>query len=257
MPANNSKIGIDFDEIRKANGLMLEEVTVKAKKKNPIRELEEKYASGMFSGDANKTIDLVNNKETEIFQNIFDYLQMRVPGVQIIGNGFDYEIYYRQGPTISSLGNIPMTLYLDEIETDASFISTIPAGQIAMVKIFGNFAGATGNAPGGVLAVYTKKGADMNDVMRYAAAMSKFNGYSISKEFYAPDYAVNKSIKTQTDNRITLDWRPNILVNNVNPKIPFTFYNNDRTKSFKIVIEGMTLDGKMLMIEKTISRKGF
>lgn len=97
----------------------------------------------------------------------------------------------------------------------------------------------------------------MSDVMQHAADMVKYNGYSVTKEFYAPDYTVDKSAKAMADNRITLNWRPNVLINNVNPKIPLTFFNNDRTTSFKIVVEGMTLDGRMLMIEKTISRKGF
>lgn len=254
---NHPNLAFDYDAIQKASGIMLEGVTVKAGRKNPVAELEEKYARGMFASDGNKTIDLVNNKDADPYNNIFDYLQLRVPGLQIQNDGADYYIYYRQAASISYLGNIPMTLYLDEIETDAAFISTIPANQVAMVKIFSNFAAASGNGAGGILAVYTKKGADMNDVMRYAAALVKYNGYTVVKEFYAPDYVADKSAKAETDNRITLDWRPDILVNNVNPKIPITFYNNDRTKSYKIVVEGMTLDGKMLMIEKTISRKGF
>lgn len=252
------KLAYDYEAIQKANGVMLQGVTVKTKRKlSPVEELEEKYVKGAFSTDANKTIDLVNSKEAETYQNIFDYLQLRVPGIQVGGEGFDYQVYYRQGATISSMGNIPMTIYLDEIETDASFVSTISPNQIAMVKIFGTFVAAAGNGPGGVLAIYTKKGADMNDVMRYGSSMVKYNGYSVIKEFYAPDYTVDKSAKAQVDNRITLDWRPDILVNNVNPKIPVTFYNNDRAKSFKVVVEGMTLDGKMLMLEKTITPKGF
>ena len=254
--ASQSKMAFDFDAIQKANGLMLEAVTVKTRRRNPIEELEEKYAKGAFSTEGNKTIDLVNNKDADPYQNIFDYLQLRVPGLEINSNGFEYEIYYRQNPSISSMGNIPMTLFLDEVETDASLISTIPANQIAMVKVFGTFVAAAGNGPGGVLAIYTKKGADMNDVMRYGSSMVKYNGYSITKEFYAPDYAIDISEKTQADNRITIDWRPDVLVNNVNPKIPLTFYNNDRTKSYKIIVEGMTIDGKMLMLEKTISSNG-
>jgi hypothetical protein len=87
--------------------------------------------------------------------------------------------------------------------------------------------------------------------------MVPYRGYSVVKEFYAPDYAVNQSAKAAGDDRITLDWRPDILVNNVNPRIPLTFYNNDRSKSFKVVVEGMTTDGRMLLIEQTITRKGF
>ena len=50
-----------------------------------------------------------------------------------------------------------MILYLNEIETDAGVIATIPGNQIAMVKVFSSFAGASGNGAGGVLAIYTKK----------------------------------------------------------------------------------------------------
>ena len=69
-----------------------------------------------------------------------------------------------------------------------------------------------------------------------------YTGYTITKDFYAPDYSVKKD-KTQPDVRVTLDWRPDILVNFVNPKIPFSFYNNDRTKKFRVIVEGMTIDG--------------
>ena len=253
------KIGLEYDALFKAKGILLEGIMVKATKKNPVQELEEKYASGIFSGDAIRTIDLVNNKEAEAFQNIFDYISTRVPGVQVINEGFDYAVYYRQSASISSMSNPPMILYLDEIETDAAIISTIPANQVAMIKVFGSFVAAAGNAMGGVLAVYTKKGADLSDVMKYAADMTKYNGYSVIKEFYAPDYSVVKPATTSPDNRITLDWRPDIFVNNINPKIPVTFYNNDRSKSFKVVVEGMTVDGKMLSIEKLITpvTKGF
>ncbi len=254
---SHPQLAFDYESIQKASGLMLEGVTIKAVRKSPIAELEEKYARGAFAGDGNKIIDLVNTKDADPYQNIFDFLQSRVPGLQIQNDGPDYFIYYRQAASISSMGNIPMTLYLDEIETDAAVISTIPGNQIAMVKVFSTLVASAGNAPGGVLAIYTKKGADMNDVMRYAAAIVKYKGYSVVREFYTPDYAVDKSARSKADNRITLDWRPDILVNNINPKIPVTFYNNDRTKSYKIVVEGMTVDGKMLLIEKTITRKGF
>lgn len=256
--AKQIKMGIDYEMIQKASGLLLEGVTLKSKKKTPVQELEEKYASGMFSGSDNKTIDLVNNnKETDPYPNIFDYLQSRVPGLNIINDGPDYSVFYRQNASISALGMIPMVLYLNEIETDVNVIATIPANQIAMVKVFSSFAGASGGGAGGALAIYTKKDADMADVMNNTADMAVYNGFSVIKEFYAPDYKLGKSEKEKTDQRITLDWRPAIFINNVNPKIPFSFYNNDRSRQFKVVVEGMTTNGKMIMIEKVFSAKGF
>ena len=247
---------MDYDAIARVNGLMLEGVTIKVHKKTPLQELDEKYTSGLFYGDANKVIDLVNNDEAAPYNNIFDYLQSRVNGLQISEDGLDYSIYYRQ-PTsaVSSLGNIPVTLFLDEVETDASLIASIPANQVALIKLFSTFAGASGNGPGGVLAIYTKKGSDYVGSAG-PAAYSVYNGYSVIKEFYAPDYKVPKAAN-KPDNRITLDWRPGIYFNSVNPTIPFSFYNNDRTSRFKIIVEGMTTDGKLIMLEKTIGKKAF
>lgn len=253
-----SKWQMDYDAILKAEGLMLEGVTVKVHKKSAMEELQEKYTTGLFAGDASRAIDLVNHpEEITPYQNIFDYLQFRVSGLQIFRDGLDYSIFYRQVATVSSMGNIPMTLFLDEVETDASFISAIPANQIALVKIFSSFAGAVGNAPGAVLAIYTKKGADYVNSSGFAN-LSFYNGYSVVKEFFSPDYKANQN-EDKPDTRITLAWRPDIFVNAANARIPVAFYNNDRTKKYKVVVEGMTVSGKMICIEKTISpgQKGF
>ncbi len=252
-----SKLAFDLDAIQRAEGIMLKGIVVKTKRKNPIQELEEKYASGLFSGFSERTIDLVHNEEPKSGQNIFDYLNFRVPGLQVLNDFGEYSIYYRQGPTASAMGAIPMTLYLDEILTDASFISSIPADQVAMIKVFSSFIGAVGNGAGGVLAIYTKKGSDL-----YNSSSSNDNasyqGFSVVKEFYSPNYEVEPAAGNKTDNRITLLWQPHIFKSGESPKIPIVFFNNDRTKQFRVVVEGMTLDGKMLMIEKIIpAKKGF
>lgn len=241
---------MDYDAILKEKGLLLQGITVNVKRKAPLQEVDERYTRGIFSGDATKAIDLVNTDDALPYNNIFDYLQNRVNGLQIITDGADYGVFYRQGPSLSSMGNIPMTIFLDEIESDASIIAAIPASQVALVKIYNTFAGAWGNAPGGVLSVYTKKADDLKNTGK--ANTIVYNGYSVVKEFFAPDYKTAPKID-KTDNRITLDWRPDIFINNVNPRIPIGFYNNDRTKKFKIIVEGMTLSGKLISLEKIIS----
>jgi hypothetical protein len=242
---------MDYDAIQKANGMMLQGITVKAQKKSPAQQVDERYTKGVFSGFANKTIDLVNNDEANSYLNIFDYLQSRVNGLQVVADGFDYSLYYRQGPSISSMGNIPMVLYLDEVETDASVIASVPANQVALVKVYSNFVAAAGNGAGGVLAIYTKKDSDYVGHSGYAN-FSIYSGYSVIKEFYAPDYSVDKATREGGDNRITLDWRPSIFINNINPRVPLTFYNNDRTTKFRVVVEGMTTSGKLISLERII-----
>lgn len=239
-----------YDELMKAKGLMLEEITIDVKLKSPSQVIDERYTRGMFSGEATHMIDLVNNDAALPYNNIFDYLQARVNGLSIVQDGPDYGIFYRQGPSISSMGNIPMTLFLNEIETDASVIATIPANQVALVKLYNVFAGAWGNAPGGVLAIYTRKGKDYQGNAGRANTLY-YEGYSVVKEFYEPD-SVSRLKAELPDRRITLDWRPAIFINHINPRIPFSFYNNDRTKRFRITVAGMTAAGKLIWLEKTV-----
>jgi len=256
LPAKNAMVPVarwqmDYAEMMKANGLMLEGVTIRVQKKSAAEQVEEKYTSGMFSGDATRAIDLVNNDEALPYNNIFDYLQNRVNGLQVINDGAEYGVYFRQTSTISSMGNPPVTIFLDEIETDVSVVAAIPANQVALVKLYSSFAGAAGNAPGGVLAIYTKKGEDYGKSGSYAN-VAIYNGYSVVKEFYAPDYREEQKTN-KADNRITIDWRPNIFINSIDPRIPVSFYNTDRTKKFKVVVEGMTTSGKLICLEKLVT----
>ncbi len=249
---SSSKWKMDYEAIQKANGILLDEVKVKAIKKTPQQVVDENYTSGMFSGDAVKAVDLVNSDEASTYMNIFDYLQSRVSGLTVTNDGLDYGLFYRQGPSISSMGNIPMTIFLDEIETDASVVASIPGNQVAYLKIYGTFAGGWGNSPGGAIAIYTKKGDDYKSSTSFSNIKS-YDGYSVTKEFYAPDYKVNTDVLS-TDYRTTLDWRPLIFVNSINPRIPISFYNNSRTKTYKVVVEGMTTNGKLISLEKVIGQ---
>lgn len=234
-----------YSDYLKAEGLMLANVTVKARAKSSVQQLEEKYASGLFSGGSNaKVLDLRDENPTGA--DIFQYLQGRIAGLMISRDAEGYSLTYRQGGLSS--GNV--SLFLDEMPTDASFIESIPVNQIAYVKLFSNFIGASGNSA--TLAIYMKKGAELNAVMEAATDIINYNGYSVIKEFYHPNYAIRKPEDAKADNRLTLSWMPYINLASVNPTIPIVFYNNDRTKRFKIVAEGLTNDGKMLMIEKII-----
>jgi hypothetical protein len=247
------KMMAEYNALMKAEGLMLEGVTVKGRKKTALEELEEKYVSGLFAANANSTLD-VTNENMMGYRDIFDYLKMRVPGLQILTDPSEpgYVVRYRQTASASAMGELPMTIFLNEIPSDADAIASIPPYEIALVKVYGTFVGASGNGAGGVLAIYTKKDADLRSLPS-AGDLSGYRGYSIIKEFYSPDYSVVKNNKP--DNRFTLYWNPAILVDGVNSKMPLIFYNNDRTRQFKIVVEGVTADGKLLMIEKTIGGK--
>ena len=240
------RMGSAYFDYGRGEGLMLDNVIVKGNKTR-MEQLEDIYMSGLFSGGINaRTYDLTNEFIPQ--WNIFEYLQGRVPGLWIErGYGFDnYRLYYRQAGARRQ-----MQVYLDEMLVDASFISTIPTSDIAIVKVFPTFVGAPGGGANGVIAIYTKRGHEMNEHIETTGDIVDYDGYSIIKEFYAPDYS-QPAEGRYTDYRLTLDWQPEVYISGENKKIPVTFYNNDRTKRFKVVAEGITSDGRLLMVEKTV-----
>ncbi len=267
-PFMRKQLDMDYAAILKAEGIMLEGVTVQSVKLTPTQKLEEKYTSGAFATEAfaEKTIDMINTDDIVVQDNIFEYLRSRVPGLQVVEPDYTfagvpnpdprydvtkYRLYYRQQVSLSSQGNPAMTVYLNEVETDASVVEALPASEIALVKIFSAFTMATGGGPGGAIAIYTRKDLDMPSTSK--GNIFSTTGFSVIKEFYAPEYKeIPNALFSRPDNRITLDWRPNIFFNAIGPRIPFSFYNNDRTKKFRVVIEGMTTTGKLIMIDKIV-----
>lgn len=242
-----SKMGTAYFDYTRGEGVMLDSVVVLGTKTR-MQKLEEQYMSGLFAGGINaRTMDLT--REFIPNQNIFDYLQGRIPSLTIERGGQfgNYRLFYRQAGAQQA-----MQLYLDEMPVDAGMIEAIPPSDIALVKVFPNFVGAPGGGAGGVLAVYTKRGNELNDAMESSATIVDYEGYSIMKEFYAPDYAT-PAANQYTDYRLTLNWKPELFISGKDQRIAIPFYNNDRTRRFKIVAEGITTTGKLLMLEQYVN----
>jgi hypothetical protein len=133
---------------------------------------------------------------------------------------------------------------------DPATLQTLPMQDVAIVKVFNPpFFGGFGGGTGGAIAVYTKKGRSNSEVKGLDAATVV--GYSPIKEFYSPDYSKYvASGNDPVDYRTTLYWNPFILTNKQNRRVIITFYNNDNTRKFRMVIEGINVDGKLTRIEK-------
>lgn len=76
-------------------------------------------------------------------------------------------------------------------------------------------------------------------------------GFSPVREFFSPDYSVTPTVDF-IDNRSTLYWNPYLTSKKGAQKIPISFYNSDNGKKFRVVITGMTTEGKFLYIDQVI-----
>ncbi len=214
----------------------LEEVVVKAKVKNPTQVLDEKYASGLFSGGDAYSFDLTNDNIPGAF-NVLSYLQGKVAGLQISGSGAQMSMSWRGGTP---------SLYLNEMITNVDMVQSIPITDIAYIKVMRPpFFGSGGGGADGAIAIYTKKGGDAqrNDPNKKGMENTILAGYSKFKEFYNPIYT--KEPTYEADTRSTLYWNPYILTNKKTPRFRVEFHNNDFSKKLLVVLEGINSEGRM------------
>jgi hypothetical protein len=222
----------------------LENVTVKSRTKTPIQVMDEKYTSGLFSGEGDGyQFDIANDPLASSSLNIFNYLQGRVAGLQVNTGS--------NPPSLTWRGGAPQ-LYLDEVATDPDFISSVNISDVAYIKVFrppfmGGFNGANG-----AIAIYTRRGNDVKQEPGKGLSSNKIFGYTLIKEFYTPNYGSFTQKNEDRDVRTTLYWNPSVIGTPQKRETVLTFYNNDVSHAFHVVIEGMTRDGRLAHIEQVM-----
>lgn len=229
------------DELALYKGKVLQTVTIEKKTKSPIQVMDEKYTSGLFSGGDSYQFDMVNDPFAQSAYSIFNFLQGKVAGLQINTT--------TNPPTLDWRGGTPL-IYLNEIQSSADMISNIPVSDIAYIKVMRPpFMGGSGGSSGAI-AVYTRRGGDQQVEKGKGLSSNTIIGYSPIKQFYSPDYERFDPMYERTDLRTTLLWKPEIMTQPGNNKVILKFFNNDVTHSFRVIIEGMTRDGRLAHVEK-------
>jgi hypothetical protein len=221
----------------------LENVTVRSRGKSPIQLMDEKYTSGLFSGGDGYQFDLVNDPLAGSSINIFHYLQGKVAGLQVNTS--------TNPPSLQWRGGSPQ-IYVDEVPTDADFVSSVNTGDVAFIKVFrppfmGGFNGANG-----AIAIYTRRGNDVKNEPGKGLSNNKVFGYTLIRQFYSPNYSSFRPENEQRDLRTTLYWNPAVTLSPQKRETVLSFYNNDVSKAFRVVIEGMTKDGRLAHIEQVM-----
>jgi hypothetical protein len=229
----------------------LEKVTVQAKsKKKPIDLVNEKYATGVFRTPGKVEIDNINEPANDRSINVVDYVKNRIQQLEIQGGRF----VNRKNVSLMTGQKWVVGIFLDEVPADINQLRVLRMDDVALVKFYeAGFVGVGSGSPGGALAVYTRDKSNRDqkpDKLNYV----EYNGYSISKEFYTPDYN-NKEIRHPArDNRTTLYWNPDVYTDAETSFLKLSFFNNDFSTKFKVVVEGFDAIGKLIHAEKIIGK---
>lgn len=234
----------------------LETITVVAKKKKPIEELNERYTTGLFSTmTMARVYDLVNNDPGAGALHVFQYIQGRVPGLRVITQGFPPSYTVVSGRAMSLTGGpIPVPLFLDEMPATSQQLVSVSMREVAMIKYFPTgFMGNPGIGSTQALVVYTKKGGDAIRITKDFLNAFQYPGYSVVREFYSPDYEQNPNKINEADKRTTILWQPEIKQDADSGRYLIKFFNSDKAKKLKLVLEGMLSDGRMIHQEMMIT----
>ncbi|TRZ82374.1 MAG: hypothetical protein D4R91_04360 [Sediminibacterium sp.] len=244
-----AKLNLFFVEQEKQRKLLasmtLAEVVVKSRIKTPIQLLEEKYATGLFSGGDGTSFDLTSDGMAIGAIDVLSFLQARVPGLSISVAGSQASATWRGSNT---------DFFVNEFSTPIEQIQNINIAEIAYIKALRPpFFGAVGGGGGGAIAIYTKRGGDNKGSNANSKGMENvvLGGYSVFKEFFHPDYD-KPTANFEADNRTTLYWNPYVLTNKRSPRVRLEFYNNDISKKLQIVLEGMNANGRLTRVVKYI-----
>ncbi|MFC0512569.1 hypothetical protein ACFFGT_00090 [Mucilaginibacter angelicae] len=238
--SNRNLSAIPVEYRSHGNVKALKEVKVTAKAITENQKVDETYTSGLFSGGISRNFNIGNDKRALIFVSLFQYFLGKIPGLEI-SNAISLN------PTVQ-WRNIPVTFFLNNQRSSAYDIRNISMAEFAYVKVYDPAMGGIFGAYGGVIAVYTKKGKGYDFNNRDDQYVT-LRGYTPVMTFYSPQYATVVNLEVP-DTRKTLYWNPNIIFDGKTKEYIIQFYNNDLAKKFKLVVEGLSSNGKLTHIEK-------
>jgi hypothetical protein len=229
----------------------LKEVTVTTKIKTKLELLNEKYTTGMFRGNQARrsyAFDLTNPDRPIVEIGILQYLQNRVPGLAVNCNSMlSCGVRWTRPPQATP------EFYVNEMPANMDMVLSLAVHDIALVKAFPPpFFYSSEGMRTGAIAIYTKKMEDYKQPEVKGLPNLVLAGYTKFKEFYNPSYEQPGEGFIKPDNRTTLYWNPNLITNSTQRLVRIEFFNNDFTKTFKVVLEGINAAGKMTRVVKMI-----
>ena len=171
------------------------------------------------------------------YSSVADVIANRVPGLEVTGNTARI-----RGFTSINQSSEPLCL-IDDIPVNFGAIANMSPENVERVEIIKSSANATiygSRGANGIIAVYTKKG---HNIISGWLKLS-LHGFYIPKPFFYNE----QNLKYPENNFPTIFWKPEIITNQTG-QAKFTFTLPENTNSYKIIIQGISENGKTGYLE--------
>ena len=157
-------------------------------------------------------------------------------------------------PSSSDNEAVP-ALYINGQEMDMNLIDAYPMSEVVSVSYLdkneSQLAGISSEY--GAIILQVKNINAREKFLINSMAEVIVPGYEPPAEFYAPNYTVEND-KSKRDNRTTIAWEPDLASNSLGGA-SMSFWSADRASDYRVVIEGITLEGELLCGEFVLRAK--
>lgn len=224
--------------------IVLKEVVVEQKKEKI--KYEGSYAEPDFS---------IKGDDIETYQNLAAAIAAKIPAYRLISWEMHWYLIWARGEFTRVRAPSEPVLFVDNSqvigETAGDRLVTINPASIDHIEVKGMIGSNVGaNGAGGTIMVFTKR---YTEPAFKGLPILKVKGFDHPKVFISPDYNAGASLKE--DFRSTLYWNPKVNLSSRRPSLGLTFFTSDRPGTYRVVVEGITIQGKKIHAEARLKVK--
>jgi len=242
-----------LEQFRLSRELELGEVTVRGRRSQLIPD------NRAIQYNNNPELSMVVTEEFYSFQNVYQLIRGRFPGVNVAGNTFDFvnpPAILMRGGQIGGRGLQGARIFVDGMPVDPLWAMNIPVPEIERVDILRSLNrsavfGAEG--AGGVVNILTKGGnpnRDWSDVDILGNASFVSQGYAPIREFYTPTEIPDINAPFAIDYRSTIYWQP-MVQTDPRGKAFIEFRLTEGSPEVRVSLEGISNKGEAIKANYT------
>jgi hypothetical protein len=231
---------------RLSDTISLGEVSIIAKKTKDFQTIKVENSRIQYGKPDN---EVIITPQFAAYQNAFEVLKGRVAGVIIAGGvtatgAPSYSIRIRGVNSINGGSNL--LFLIDGVKKSFNDILSLPVSSIDRIDVLKS-AGQTATfgvlGANGVISIITRTGDRLlQDQPVNHSANIKISGYDKPRIFYSPKHLPLSLSAFEPDLRITLFWKPDIMLQPNKYQI-LKYFNADNSSTIKVTIEGITTTG--------------
>ena len=254
------------DEFYINEGLLLDEVTIEAKK---VDEWVDYYDDVISYTPSGNRVFTDNIAALGGYRDIYDILRGRVTGIEITSSASGQsrrDVIIRgssSGLSASTAGNNAAGFLLNGSLVTAATAESISPVDIAFIDVIKGLSQLTqfgSEGSGGIIAIYLKPPGARSNSRTSQSSTKKDNGiyvdyqgYSRSKEFYKVNYGATGSYEKESIRR-TVHWEP-MIITDEEGAASISFYTSDYIGSYHIDVQGVSENGTPMSYHTTFTVK--